>query len=93
MSDLAVGQPTPTVINLKKVLGPAHVWALGVGIVLVGEFMGWNFRREAAQRRFERLAPAHRRPRTRPSRTRVSSAAVLLTFAAIASRMRCAASG
>ncbi|TGN37510.1 amino acid permease, partial [Klebsiella oxytoca] len=20
-----------------------HVWALGVGIVLVGEFMGWNF--------------------------------------------------
>jgi ethanolamine permease len=25
------------------VLGPAHVWALGVGIVLVGEFMGWNF--------------------------------------------------
>lgn len=30
-------------INLLKVLGPAHVWALGVGIVLVGEFMGWNF--------------------------------------------------
>ena len=24
-------------------LGPAHVWALGVGIVLVGEYMGWNF--------------------------------------------------
>ena len=24
-------------------LGPAHVWALGVGIVLVGEFTGWNF--------------------------------------------------
>ena len=24
-------------------LGPVHVWALGVGIVLVGEFMGWNF--------------------------------------------------
>ena len=23
--------------------GPAHVWALGVGIVLVGEYMGWNF--------------------------------------------------
>jgi ethanolamine permease len=20
-----------------------HVWALGVGIVLVGEFMGWNY--------------------------------------------------
>jgi ethanolamine permease len=30
-------------INLLKVLGPGHVWALGVGIVLVGEFMGWNF--------------------------------------------------
>lgn len=25
-----------------KVLGPIHIWALGVGIVLVGEFMGWN---------------------------------------------------
>ena len=24
-------------------LGPGHVWALGVGIVLVGEYMGWNF--------------------------------------------------
>ena len=30
-------------INLLRVLGPAHVWGLGVGIVLVGEFMGWNF--------------------------------------------------
>jgi ethanolamine permease len=30
-------------IGLLRVLGPAHVWALGVGIVLVGEFMGWNF--------------------------------------------------
>lgn len=30
-------------ISLLKVLGPAHVWALGVGIVLVGEYMGWNF--------------------------------------------------
>jgi ethanolamine permease len=30
-------------IALLKVLGPIHVWALGVGIVLVGEFMGWNF--------------------------------------------------
>lgn len=26
-----------------KILGPIHIWALGVGIVLVGEFMGWNF--------------------------------------------------
>jgi ethanolamine permease len=30
-------------LSLRKVLGPAHVWALGVGIVLVGEYMGWNF--------------------------------------------------
>lgn len=28
---------------MSKVLGPMHIWALGVGIVLVGEFMGWNF--------------------------------------------------
>lgn len=27
---------------LPKILGPIQVWALGVGIVLVGEFMGWN---------------------------------------------------
>lgn len=27
---------------MSKKLGPIHVWALGVGIVLVGEFMGWN---------------------------------------------------
>ena len=30
-------------ISMLKVLNPFHVWALGVGIVLVGEFMGWNF--------------------------------------------------
>ena len=30
-------------ISLLRVLGPAHVWGLGVGIVLVGEYMGWNF--------------------------------------------------
>ncbi len=30
-------------VSLRRVLGPGHVWALGVGIVLVGEFMGWNF--------------------------------------------------
>lgn len=28
--------------GIRRVLGPIHVWALGVGIVLVGEFMGWN---------------------------------------------------
>ena len=26
-------------VGLLRVLGPAHVWALGVGIVLVGEYM------------------------------------------------------
>ena len=30
-------------VSLKRVLGPVHIWALGVGIVLVGEFTGWNF--------------------------------------------------
>ncbi len=35
-------EPTERV-GLLRVLGPAHVWALGVGIVLVGEYMGWNF--------------------------------------------------
>ena len=29
--------------GLVKTLRPYHVWALGVGIVLVGEYMGWNF--------------------------------------------------
>ncbi len=27
---------------LHKTLGPLHIWALGVGVVLVGQFMGWN---------------------------------------------------
>lgn len=36
----APGQHAPA---LRKVLSPMHIWALGVGIVLVGEFMGWNF--------------------------------------------------
>ncbi len=35
--------PRGTKIGLLRVLGPAHIWALGVGIVLVGEYMGWNF--------------------------------------------------
>lgn len=26
----------------QRVLGAVHIWALGVGTVLVGEFMGWN---------------------------------------------------
>ncbi len=43
MAEQTMGQARPQAINLLKVLGPAHVWALGVGIVLVGEFMGWNY--------------------------------------------------
>ena len=35
--------PAGEKISLLRVLGPGHVWALGVGIVLVGEYMGWNF--------------------------------------------------
>ncbi|CAG9204128.1 Uncharacterized transporter R00093 [Paraburkholderia sabiae] len=43
MSDAAGVAQQGERIALLKVLGPIHVWALGVGIVLVGEFMGWNF--------------------------------------------------
>ena len=39
----ADGQGARTHLALRKVLGPAHIWGLGVGIVLVGEYMGWNF--------------------------------------------------
>jgi ethanolamine permease len=41
-ANATAGGAKPSSINLVKVLGPIHVWALGVGIVLVGEFMGWN---------------------------------------------------
>jgi ethanolamine permease len=39
------GPPAPPRegLSLSKVLGPIHIWGLGVGIVLVGEYMGWNF--------------------------------------------------
>ncbi|GAB4261608.1 MAG: amino acid permease [Deferrisomatales bacterium] len=43
MADQVVVKDQEERISLLKVLGPAHVWALGVGIVLVGEFMGYNF--------------------------------------------------
>src|SRR6476619_5079649 len=48
MTETVVKAPASTAIHgekvsLSRVLGPGHVWALGVGIVLVGEFMGWNF--------------------------------------------------
>jgi len=40
---MATTHEAPEKFGLLRVLGPAHVWALGVGIVLVGEYMGWNF--------------------------------------------------
>jgi len=40
---MATTHEAPEKLGLLRVLGPAHVWALGVGIVLVGEYMGWNF--------------------------------------------------
>jgi ethanolamine permease len=43
MVEQTMAKPQTQRIQLLKVLGPAHVWALGVGIVLVGEFMGWNY--------------------------------------------------
>src|SRR5215204_3715708 len=27
---------------LKKPLGVLHIWALGVGVVITGEYFGWN---------------------------------------------------
>ena len=43
MTDAAITTTGSQPVNLLKVLGPVHVWGLGVGIVLVGEFMGWNY--------------------------------------------------
>jgi ethanolamine permease len=43
MAQATTASSAPQKISLSRVLGPSHVWALGVGIVLVGEFTGWNF--------------------------------------------------
>jgi ethanolamine permease len=43
MTHVTSAGSAPQKVSLSRVLGPAHVWALGVGIVLVGEFTGWNF--------------------------------------------------
>lgn len=43
MTDATISPASTQPVNLLKVLGPVHVWGLGVGIVLVGEFMGWNY--------------------------------------------------
>src|ERR1700748_2649581 len=29
--------------QLKRVLKPVHLWAIGVGLVISGEYFGWNF--------------------------------------------------
>lgn len=28
---------------LKKVIKPIHLWAIGVGLVISGEYFGWNY--------------------------------------------------
>ena len=43
MATVTANAGQPARLSLLRVLGPVHVWALGVGIVLVGEYMGWNF--------------------------------------------------
>ncbi len=43
MANAATVKETVQKVSLLRILGPAHVWALGVGIVLVGEYTGWNF--------------------------------------------------
>ena len=43
MANTTSAGSAPQHVSLSRVLGPIHVWALGVGIVLVGEYTGWNF--------------------------------------------------
>ena len=31
------------IIVLKKALTPIHLWTIGVGIVISGNYFGWNF--------------------------------------------------
>lgn len=33
----------PSNTSLKKVLKPIHVWAIAVGLVISGEYFGWNY--------------------------------------------------
>lgn len=30
-------------VSLKKALNPIHIWAIGVGLVISGEYFGWNY--------------------------------------------------
>jgi ethanolamine permease len=34
---------TPPAEQLKRVLKPVHLWAIAVGLVISGEYFGWNF--------------------------------------------------
>jgi ethanolamine permease len=41
--------PTPeTTSVLKKALTPLHLWAIAVGLVISGEYFGWNYGWEVA---------------------------------------------
>lgn len=35
--------PNPGTEQLKRVLKPVHLWAIGVGLVISGEYFGWNY--------------------------------------------------
>src|SRR6476661_10367568 len=35
--------PMETTKALKKVLKPVHIWAIAVGLVISGEYFGWNY--------------------------------------------------
>ena len=37
-----------TSATLNKVLRPVHIWAIGVGLVISGEYFGWNYGWQAA---------------------------------------------
>lgn len=34
---------TTTTVTLKKVIRPVHLWAIAVGLVISGEYFGWNY--------------------------------------------------
>lgn len=38
-----MNHPLPEKITLKKALRPIHLWALAVGLVISGEYFGWNY--------------------------------------------------
>lgn len=41
MSDLTKTSSEPS--ELKRALTPLHLWAIGVGLVISGEYFGWNY--------------------------------------------------